>query len=1098
MLIVHAGNRIEELVGVLAEQVSRPCEPAEDAPLRPETIAVQGRGMERWLAMELARRLSVWANPSFPFPRRLLEQAFDAVLGPLPDAGRPFEPASLTWSIASLLPGLLEQGGFAPLRRFLHDDAAGERRIQLAARVAETLDRYVIHRPERIAAWEQGADAGADAGDARWQATLWRELVARHGRHHLGARAEAFRQAVAAGGGPLPGFPPRVFLFGITTLPPLYVDVLVELSRRVELHLFVLRCARDPLEENGPANPLWTSLGTVGRQFHEVLAARGLGPSQQRAVDRDPGRATRLAALQQAVLLGAAMEPGAQPATADTSVQVHACRGPLREIEVLHDRLTDLFESDPSLEPRDVVVMTPDIERYAPFVEAVFGASGESSSQERPRIGFRLADRRIRATYDVVDAFSRILDALSGRLAASTVVDLLLAPRIRRRFGIETADLDLLLAWIRDAGIRWGADAHHRAETGQSALAQNTWREGLDRLLLGLAMPGEDRLFAGTAPAPDVEPARAGLLGAFVTFCERLMTLRESTAGPRPLAVWSADLADLLDAMIDPADDGARQRAWLRSALDELAERAREAGFDEPVSLASVRGQLDALLARADSSHGFLSGGVTFCELVPMRSIPFRVVALVGMNDDAFPRSRAPSGFDLVASDPRPGDRTARDDDRHLFLEAVISARQHLVVTYAGRSLRDGSLRAPSVVVAELLEELGRQGETADPEASRGPLVREHPLHGFSPRYFDPAAAGDLFSYSASECESARTLLTPRPRAGRPFVTTPLPEGVSPGETIELLDVLRFFDHPVRFFLQRPLGLYLSDEAEPLEDREPLELDALDQWKLGDALLQRQLAGGDEGEIRELLRAQGVLPPGALGEVVWGSVAASVRRLIEKSRAICGGAPRGPLRFDRPLGPFRLVGEIGALWPGGRVMVQYSRSGLKHELGLWIQHLVLCWLAPPGIEHRSVLVARDAAGGADVVRLEPHAAPEPLLRDLLELYALGQRVPLPALRDATEAQARYGAKHGWPDEVASRARSAWVPGGSFTGAGKDRSEAYLAQAFRDVEPLDPDTALPGGETFVSLTRRIYAPYLSERRQDGGTGGEHDEPRVPGP
>ncbi len=1061
---------------MLSERVAQPCEPVEDAPLRPETIAVQGRGIERWLAMELARRLGVFANARFPFPRRLLEQVFDAVLEPRDDAARCFEPASMTWSIAALLPGLLARPELDPLRRFLLDDPEGEGRIQLAARVAETLDRYAIHRPEMIAAWERGEETLPD--DARWQAILWRELVARHGRHHVAARAEAFREAIAvAGEGPLPGLPRRLFLFGITTLPPLYVDVLAALSRHLELHLFVLRCARDPLEEAGPANPLWTSLGSVGRQFHEVLGARGFGPSRQRAVDADPGRATRLAAVQQAVLTGGAPAPGADgsgPAD-DRSIQVHACRGPLREIEVLHDRLTDLFEADPTLEPRDVVVMTPDIERYAPFVEAVFGAGGEPGSGERPRIGFRLADRRIRATYDVVDAFSRILDALSGRLEASTVVDLLLVERIRRRFGIETADLDVLQAWIRDAGIRWGADAQHRAEAGQPALHQNTWRQGLDRLLLGLAMPVEDRLFAGTLPAPDVQPGRAGLLGSFVAFCECLLALRESLSGARSLASWSEALAGLLDELIDSADDGAGQRAWLRSMLDELASRARQAGFDEPISLVSLRRQLEAELARAGSSHGFLSGGVTFCELVPMRSIPFRVVALVGMNDDAFPRTRPPQGFDLMARDPRPGDRTGRDDDRHLFLEAVISARQHLVITYAGRSLRDGSPRAPSVVVAELLEELARQEGTAAPEDVRATGVREHPLHGFSSRYFDPASPGDLFSYSASECEGARALLRPRSAAG-PFVGEPLPEDVSPGGTVELADLLRFVEHPVRFFLQRRLGLYLGDELEVLEDREPLQLDFLEQWKLGDDLLRRELAGVPEHEARELLRARGALPPGTLGELAGDELAGRVRNLLVETAALRGGGPLPAVPFDRSLGSWRLAGELGELWPGGRVVVQYSQRRLRGEIGLWIQHLVLCWLGPPGVPCRSALVARAKDGSADVVELAEVDQPERLLVDLLDLYALGQRVPLPALRDASEKQAEYAVKHGWDGGVAASARRAWEPSTDFVG-GADRNEVYLAQAFRDVDPLDPATPLPGGETFLSLVRRIYEPYL---------------------
>jgi exodeoxyribonuclease V gamma subunit len=1110
-VIVHESNRIEELVGELAELVSRPAGDPARAPLVREAIAVQGRGMERWLSMELARRLGVWANPWFPFPRRLITRAFDAVLGPAPAEAARFEPETLVWTVAQRLGRLEPHVELAGLRAFLADDPRGERRLQLAARLAETFDHYVIYRPDMIAAWERGEEGRQErgearreekrdesapnaSGDARWQARLWREIVAQQGAHHLAARARAFLEAVASAGSghePLAGLPERVSLFGVTTLPPLYVDVLEALASRVELHLFVLGCTRDPLAEPARMNPLAASLGAVGRDFHRVLEARGIAAPGPAAAFRAPGGPTWLAALQRAVLDGDVSTDSLPPLAADVSIRIHDCHGPMREVEVLHEQLTALFEADASLEPRDVVVMTPDVEQYAPFIESVFDAPGRPG--ERPRIAYRVADRRVRATHEIVDSFWLLLDVLAGRLPSLAVVDLLMRDRIRRRFEIEDVEVDRLIAWIRAAAIRWGADAAHRAEVGQPRLEQNTWRQGLDRLLLGFALPdGARDLFAGTLPAAGVEAGDADLLGRFALLLETLFAFRERLAAPRPLAAWSVALAQLLERMVDRADDGASQHALLRSALDDLARRAAEVGFEEPVSLASVRSQLEGALEQGIASHEFLTGGVTFCELVPMRSIPFRVVALLGLSDGAFPRTRPAHGFDLLAPSPRPGDRSARDDDRHLFLEALVSARDRLVVTFVGRSPRDGTRRPPSVVVDELVDEVGRLAGLPREDVIDA-LVTRHPLHPFSPDYFrvasSRAGAGGsaLASYSASDCRGARALVGARrvganasgDARGRPWLQDALgSRAPAEARVVDVAHLVRFFEHPVRFFLQRRFGLFLRDETEGLEEREPLELDALDRWQLADELLPELLRGVPAGEVIARLRAQGSLPPGVAGDLVAERQLESVRALTAEVTARRGGERLPPLAVHLPLGAWRIEGEIDDLAPAGRVTFQISKLPHRRELGFWLQHLLLCAAAPASLSCESVLVAPGSAKRPDEIAvLQLACVPDARERlcDLLALYDEGQRVPLPLFPHSSRIQADACMKRGWQAGPVSAARARFEDG--QPPMGPERADPFLLQAFRDVDPLEPDCPLPGDLCFGSLARRVFEPYL---------------------
>jgi exodeoxyribonuclease V gamma subunit len=367
----------------------------------------------------------------------------------------------------------------------------------------------------------------------------------------------------------------------------------------------------------------------------------------------------------------------------------------MREVEVLHDQLVALFEEIPDLEPRDVIVMTPAIDGYAPLVEAVFG-----ESTTRPPIPYHIADRGPRATDEIVDAFSRLLAIVDGRMTATEVLDLLRIGAIRRRFAIAAEDVELLRTWVGRVGIRWGIDDAHRAALGQPPFHANTWRFGLDRLMLGYAMAGGDReLFGETLPYDDVEGSSAELLGKLAELCETVFGFHASLRDARSLDDWRDDFARLLAAMIASDDHDADQHNEVRNALARIARRAHAAGFVEALPLEAARTLALDELTRTTSARGFLSGGVTFCEMVPMRAIPFRVVCLLGMNGDAFPRVRRPLGFDLVARHPRRGDRSSREDDRYLFLEALLSARDRLLIIYVGQSIRDNAELPPSVVV---------------------------------------------------------------------------------------------------------------------------------------------------------------------------------------------------------------------------------------------------------------------------------------------------------------------------------------------------------------------------------------------------------------
>ena len=1093
MLHVHHGNRVERLVEALADVVREPVGP----PTEPEWIAVQSQGMETWLSMELSRRLGIWAHPAFPFPRALIERLFRWVLDR--ERPEPFSVETMTWAIAAELPGRMDEPAFAPLRDYLSDDPRGLKRFQLAGRIAHTFDQYAVYRPEMMLEW------GHDPGD-HWQSQLVHALVAQLKETHVAAVAREFREAIDAGAYDAERLPRRICLFGVTALPPLYLDVLGALPDRTAVHLFVpspspsawaaIRARRADIRAAGPGDPVTLArdleldgghpllqvLGRLGRESQMVLEDRTDYRDAGEGLYEDPSAGaeahTTLAILQSGVFGGGqGPRPAPSAATDDGSIAIHACHGPMREVEVLYDQLLAAFEANPTLEPDHVVVMTPDIERYAPYVEAVFGAVEPGRA---PRIPFSISDRSLRQETPVVDALLGILALARSRLTATEVLDLLAMDAVRERFGLRAEDLDEAAGWVRQAGIRWGIDGEHRRSWERPGFEENTWRFGLDRLLLGHAMPG-DEMFGGTLPLDQVEGQEAAVLGRFVDFCESLFQVLVDLTTPRTLADWAATLTGVASRMLTSRDLAEHQHQRIREVLHGLAECAGRAGFDETVELEVVTSHLETRFDETRSSRGFLSGGVTFCNLLPMRSIPFRVIALLGMDYDEFPRKGHALGFDLTVHQPRVGDRSARADDRHLFLEALLAARERLLITHVGRGIQDNAELPPSVVVSELLdtvEELAAAGggAAAEPGSAARRLITAHPLQPFSPRYF--RGDGRLFSHSEGYCAGARALEGERVEGPQPFLAAPLPEPGAGELELTLDELVAFYKSPSDHLMKRRIGVQTATELSLPEDREPLELGSLDAYQVRTALLDRTLAKVDADEAFRRTRAEGLLPLGTPGRSHFDQLLREVKPFARELEALQDGDPLPPVEVDLRCGGARVTGHVAELWPAGLLAYTTGMIGAKHRLALWIRHLALGAVAPAGAPTRSVLLGRGSDGGVDRMDLRPVDNPHERLTDLVALYRSGQREPLAFFPRSSWAYAEAIAAVG--DAVAGhtpavkRAYGQWQTN-SWGGQPGEGDEPATARLFQDADPLaaDPDDA----QGFPALALRVLGPLL---------------------
>jgi exodeoxyribonuclease V gamma subunit len=1061
---VHTSSSLTRLSHALAGTLAK--DPAP--PLASETVVVLSNGMGRWLSMEMAASRGVCAGLDFRFPNDTLDLLFRAVIPGIPESS-PFALDTMAWRIAALLPDHIRRPGFESIAAYLADPDDDRRLLQFARKLADTFDQYTIFRPQTVLQWDRGC--GSD-----WQAKLWRALTAGYEGLHRAALLQSFRSRLADGEIPAEIFPPRISLFGISYLPPFHLEFFSLLSRHVDVDVYLLnpcgsywgdlvparRKAELGLSADLPpeavefyetGNPLLSSLGTQGQEFFNMLL-----DLETDWHDLDDTRSslndTLLGTLQSDILQlrdrgGAA--PRAAIQASDRSLQIHSCHGPLREMEVLYDNLLRMFDESPDLEPRDIVVMTPDIATYAPYITAIFG----TRCGGRPAIPFTVADQSTRAENRVITTFLHILELPAKRFGITSMLETLECPQVMARFEITPEERDLIREWLIDTRVRWGIDGDHRSSLGFPRYADFSWQAGLERLFLGYALaPEGDRLFKGIMPCDDIEGRQALALGKLARFVTAASGLSAGLADKQTLSGWSASLAAVASSFLSPLDGNDTGCAPLFTAFQNLREAQARSGFDTPIGLEAVRDCLNGLLEKEGHPYGFLGGQVTFCAMLPMRSIPQRVICLAGMNDGVFPRNVRPPSFSLLSGTRRRGDRSLRDEDRYLFLEALMSARDCLYISYSGQNDRDNTMLPPSVVVAELIDYI-RRGFTQEGAPDKAPdIVTSHRLHSFSEEYFMGGRHSQLFSYATENRDALQSRLDTG-LSRRSFMHKPLAEDPDSSREIDFQELIRFLHDPARTFLTRRMNVNPYDPADEVEEREPFALDSLNGYNLKQELTARILNGqaGDETTFASA-RARGLLPPQFTGRaafaVALGESSAFARMVSQQQGEVLDVLPI-VYEFEDML----LTGILQDLHQGRHLRWRCANMKGKDRLTLWCEHLLLNTLRPSGYPRESLLVCKDLT-----LKLPPlDNAPE-LLADLLRLYREGLCRPLHFFPQSSWLFLKGGR---------AKAEERWN-GTDHTPYPAESSAASFALCFAGQHVLDSE--------FEQLAQRVYGPLQS--------------------
>lgn len=1121
MLKVFSSNRTEALATMLADQLKAPKRSWTEKDL----VLVQSRGMERWLNLKLAEINGIAANIDFPFPKGFILKMLKAA-GFLDDEEL-YSRETMAWQIYTLLPDLIDRPAFVQLKNYLGESAqTALRRYQLALKLADLFDNYLLFRPEMVNYWlnpqdlENYFEKSPLWDKYPWQAELCRTLFA--------DEPQIFTQAIQQflnSTQPLKtDLPQQIHLFAFTTLPPLTLKFFKHIGdcHGVEVCLYYLSPCNaywaDTVSEKfmlnqllrpDPQNdehwetghPLLASMGGLGRDFLqnliEIAGDNYDGDVQADHLDLD----TELNLLQslQRDLLEFVLPQSVAPLTLDAndeSLLIQSCHSPMREVEVLHDRLLDFMQNDPTLSPSDILVMAPDIQTYAPYIEAVFDQPVGSSHQKLP---YTVADASLLEESRIARLFFNLLNLSHSRLTATEILGLLENDCIYRQFDLHAEDLATIRQFVTAARIAWGKDAAFRQslDPEMPAFETNSWRFGFNRLLMGYAVSEADYEADDWDIYPsDVEGHETAILGRFMHFAEALFDLVDQLRRPQPrtAAEWQTVLNHITNTFFEQDRDTASELMELRRVSGLLVSQLDKVNPDEALPLAVVMSWLNGAFNEESGAHGFLQRGITFCKLLPMRSIPAKVICILGLNDGEFPRQDRKVSFDLVGQKFRPGDRSLSKDDRYLFLEALLSARQNLYLSYIGRSIKDNEEIPPSVVISELLDYLKLRTNDADLDH----LVTSHPLQAFNPAYF--TGDGPLFSYSRGNALTALKLIHPSKLDLERFFdpTVKAPRAELAEHPIDFDDVLNFYKNPAAHFLKNHLhvNLRIYEEDQP-DETERLEKPAgLTDYQLRNEilhqLLQQPLSTDDDSQRTRLLRQlrdRGELPVGALGETTFEQTYQQAVDFATQLVEELGEAPKAKPAAIRQLtvNGVRLTGVLNDLYEHEGIVKQhlyhFGQSNAERELQGHLKHLVASAM---GLTPYTRLTHQHGSGKKKSVKTVqykeiPATEAKDLLGKYLDLFQMYQHKPMAffpetskAFWQALEKESEREVDAGLDLEAGAleKAEGKWTPSNHpVPNEGED--PAFTKCFGEDFPGYDPVIR----DEFCALAEVIYTDWL---------------------
>lgn len=1115
MFHVYQSNKVETLLAQLVRVLME----METSPLQSQTVVVENPGLAHWLKMQLANSLGISANIEFPMPSRFfwqLQRKIQAHHGKELEQESVFSKDTLSWLVFECLndASIINRKSFSLLKDYIEangDESSSIKQgrcFQLASTIADLYDQYLVYRPDWIESWQNNEFIYDEQplAEHQWQGELWQLLIERAQQkglstHHRAGQLQDFLDLLSSSDAHTlkEQLPSSVVFFGFSTLPKHQIETLNILSQHMDVQVLTpnpcmhywgdavdettqarLRQAGKELDMVDAGNDLLASLGTLGKDYQRLLLE--VENIQEHDLFSESTDENLLSFIQNQILdFSQPKNTSSQPFVLnkqDNSVQLVGCHSPMREIEVLHNQLLHVFESTDT-QPQDVVVMIPDVASYAPYIDAVFNSA-------KQYVPYSISDRPIQAEHPLINGFQLLINLPKGRLTLPEVWQLLDIPAVHQAYGLAAKQLPKLKDWVNQAAIRWGFDEDHRVKQGLPAWQQNTWLYGFKRMLMGYAVSdaysgghgyesGQRNALSETSPLTSIEGLEAQSLGPLIDFVSDLHEFNEASLENRSPNEWSHFISETLQRFFAPEDDEQYLLEHIYQALENWLSASQQVFYDEPVAYDILLEGINKRLQSTSGSQHFMVGKVNFCTLLPMRSIPFKMVAVLGLNDSDYPRSVTPNSLDLMRFKHRLGDRSRRNEDRYLFLEAILSARESLWLSYKSRDQKNDEPLTPSVVLAEFMDFIEDNvvlaSNAIEADSTLEYLFTQHPLQAFNPAYFTDNN-NKLFSYnsdwlSVHEINHAHEInKNEGSNAGLAS------QAIEFSQEVFLEDFIQFYQHPAKYYLNTVLNVSLNIWAHLQEDDEPFDLDGLTQFQLKQQLLEAKKLSLVQGQTNnahgeDFKRiSEGQLAYGNIGTQQSNRIQQAMAPVLNSFELAVADQSPAMAEVNLNFGSARLIGWLRNVYDHQLVNVITNKLSGKWVIKHLIEHACLNAM---GSHQQSTLICQDHK-----LTFKPMAAKEAkdYLQSLFELYKQGIQQPLLLLPQTAWQSIRPKKLGGrsFNHELHSSDAFFGKGSGAFAVSG-ERDDLHVQRCFEDQ---DLESIPPSNSKYAEI---MYGPWL---------------------
>ncbi|PLX68547.1 MAG: exodeoxyribonuclease V subunit gamma [Denitrovibrio sp.] len=971
MLKVYTGNKLETLLSKMDTNIKT----GTKSPLAKIPVCIQSPGMQRWIGLKLAEQTGISANLDFIFPGALMKR----LAGVKAHEQTPWpEKHELTWKILDNLKTLPQTDLYLNINNYLNDDPDNIKAYRLAMRIADTFDQYQIYRPDMILDWltPKPKDIPKEPSD-QWQLELFQSVFPTRDTCKTFVFDRFIKNCIRDRN--ISHLNAPMHIFGISVMPAFFIEMLKAASNHTDVYFYLLSPTKEYwgdsktirekrrlekisaktaeeiyIEEK---HELLDNLGVIGRDFFDYIFG-----SDESFIDEDDyediERKSVLSTMQAEIL---ELKYGEEKPKYDGSIIINNCHNPLRELETLYDQLLEMFNKDIDLKPSEILIMTPDIEKYSPYIKAVF----DNPYSERERIPYSVADVSEKQSSRPAGIFLELIETIRGNFSIADVFKILSYDIIANNYGINKTNIKTIASVLHKTGAFWGYDSDHLNRENLDIDDTFTWQKGLRRVALGLA-EGDTGTFYNDMAAIDIPFSLSEEIGSLMKFVDQASIFASELNTEKTISEWCDLLQLMTETFMGNSYEYADDTLYLNKCIADINNEAD--AYKNPINAEPIIERITETLSETRGAKGFISGRVTFCAMLPMRSIPFKVISIIGLDENTFPRQKVSLEFDLIAKNPIAGDRNNRDSDRYLFLETMISAREKLILSYVGQSERDNAELPPSTLITELTAHLNNRFDIND-------IITKHKLHSFSKEYFK---GGELFTYSPARYEAAKAFSSVK--GVHNFSDKPIE--AKEKTKVSLAEFESFFISPPAIFLKSVLGINTSIYDDTLPETEPLSLDTLTKYQIEDDAIKEHLSGDDPNRTLDYLYKTSQLPPENLGQFHIEETVHKSTEIANKASDFLGGIPT-TVKIESEIAGLQIIGDIEGVSGDKHTYIKPAEIKAKDLMRAWIRHLLLNNIQPTSTE---------LIGKTKSMSLQP--ADPKILSELVSIFKDGQRGPL--------------------------------------------------------------------------------------------------------